>query len=782
MRKQVDEENDNFDFMQSAFTSETARFVLKLEDFGVLWRYFTRIFCHSFLTKLAPEFESALIAFMDDRQNLEVVSDFLIATPGEITEILCNAPEELARPLPALMDLVFRGIDGEKLIGFVLHLVEAMRQQIASWRVLPQFGRTILSYLKYHSSPQIAVPLLNFLEQFYAQTSSPVALENVDLAPQFASLGILSQHIGTPELIRFLTQNAAKIISSSVNQRALARLVLRIAPEQASLLGKPTPDLFASAISECESESEALAILATDEQVNRFGHDLFLKFPRATLLRLLTSPDAGYRRSTESACYALFPGVPGFGDYVPIEEVGSSDEPPTRSGDEARSIPETAKPPMIRLLDIGTSYLQENFAKSCVSLIRVLHWLRLCVGRSSLDCFGDLLLLCNGRENELAELLRLIASSATPDEVCEFALGNDDRVAALFDPLSGRPIARFFFLVDAFRGPPLLDLLCERDSFQAHLRFVLANDAVSVLTELIMIPEVSACQEFVVSCWRNADLILNSQNLFTILQNPDLGKSVVRLIIAAFLEHPHDPETVAFVLDLVHAQGFEYSHDIKTAMVAKQFLSVPECEIAVFAELFGRSREFAGDVLAEAVKIVEAGENGLTRIWGICRAIGTADCYAQIVAIMCNDVRFLAAKAANPEAETVIKGLCDLLETEEFAVHSNWCFALFTRVADMTEVPSKPVREFMKVFGEKADAADVITMLERFRESLNHPENGIEFAIAAQLVSALVSKSRELEKAFFVDLALDQKVFEKWPAVLGQLKSRFQELHEKNSH
>jgi ubiquitin C-terminal hydrolase len=795
--RKMDDKNRQFTLMQSIFTPDAAEFVLALGDFDFLWPYFIRVFCHSLLPDRIPRFEQAFEKFIPD--HFGVVAEFLDNSPGVVTDILCNAHEELARALAVVLSLVFPLVDAGRVSTFFAFLIADMSGHIATWRVLPQFGHIICSFLESHSrdAGEIAAQLLDFLTTFYAQTTSRVALENVDLSHHFRALLLVSSQLKIADVKAFVRQHYSPVVLSTKNVASFAKFVFRTSPDQFDLIrGMITPDFLASSLYACETSAAAadLIALARPDVICKLPVELFKKFPIDTLGRLLLSESPPVRRQTEAFVYQLLPYCPAFAHLRPIEDFADFDEPSSlRFGrDEAAppAVPADARAfaePFLRALE---SHFFASFASLSgltLSLIRVLHFLKLVLKDASLGLYGDLVLKASGRDLELFELLRLLAS-AVGDEREEFGILQVDDIVRLFDPAAKWPLARFVLLVDALSAGDLLGLFAELAPYQAHLRMVLPHpNAIAAMVELSTMADAPRVA-FLSSCWRQPDLILMTEDVVEFFRGWDLPPDDADVVLQTFLTKPSTTDGADFVHSLVEKHPIGYSEKFRGRLpeVAARFLSNDDRHHAEFLAVLQSSDFLISDFVIVVLEVVKKrslmGQDlvkSLGRVIDCAKRVKDAkvraDAFGGIVAAIGTERDML--READGFAP-VVDELTQLLKQDPFDVNERWSGDLVALVLNLNSGIGASVARFVKEYGGLVGYEKVRPALAKLRADLNSGGRQSEFAFAANLLHCLLCGNGGLQAQFVREMKVTLEVFGSWPPALKKLREFFETIQK----
>lgn len=479
----ITQENKTTRFERSVFTLETADFVLKYADYELTWHYFLRIWCHSIMSEMGSEFVSHLIK---DVPGSDAINDLVSSSRDIVSDIVVSAGEPVLLSLLSIMQTWVPQMSFETLKLLMTSVCNDALRTVSQFSILGRVG-TFLALCSDGAesiSDAIAPLIAKIVKGFFDSNPSQISLSSVDFT---VYLKILTDASVLPdEFHEFFKLKVKDFAQTSTASDSVYCLAEKHVPAVLSLVP----------ISKDALIRKLQAVKSTEEIWSLWNYEAFpealfsavstcrtilLTHPTSTLCELITRPKASERQLGEQLFYRCFPSFPktkishveDFGDSNPVtlDEVFMQSQPPDEDDDEA-----------LELLNTCIEYLLENVesrSQRLMGLIRVIIWLRCCLGQNDLSVFGDLILKVDQRnlacDDDLCQLLVLLAT-VDFEAVVELFCGNFSELMNIIRTDTKDIARRLVYFTNAFKHEASIMILLEADEFKQTIKKVIEND------------------------------------------------------------------------------------------------------------------------------------------------------------------------------------------------------------------------------------------------------------------------------------------------------------------
>ena len=489
----ISQENKSRRFMRSLFTTETARFILEIGDWELIWNYFLRVLCHSTMDKLCTLYVSKLVKEAPEVSQFDPLQDVLDVA----VRVVLSARDAFFGHFLGVIEHVCKHSSSESLHSFMKSLCENTISNVTQWHVIGKVGQCLRMCFDGESvtADVLAPTVSEIILLFYKSGPSEKGLTNVDFT---AYLMILTAATKLPDLIKDeLFGCVRQLMKSETKCEVVYKFVEGHFPERVSEVPAPRDKLI-ELLERAQSEQEIVELWKQENFPEALAasystcRSVLMKYCNVTLFQLLTRPAEDERSLGEALilnCFPKWPKVdlPRVESYIDYSSpVALPNVPEVVPYDDATG--ETAS-----LLTSAVGYLSDNFdamSQRLMPLIRMITQMRCILGVRDMNVFGDLVIRANSRnlpvDNDLTQMLVLL-TGVDFEQVVDLVVSNYDECMALLRTDINDFARRTVYCVNAFKMDAALAILMDSENFTAVVDKLISsscNWAIRLLTDI----------------------------------------------------------------------------------------------------------------------------------------------------------------------------------------------------------------------------------------------------------------------------------------------------------
>ena len=489
----ISQENKSLRFMRSLFTNETARFILEVGDWELIWNYFLRVLCHSTMDIICPLYVDKLVKEIPKVSRFDPLQDAL----DVVVRVVLSTPNAFFGPFLGLIEQVCKHSSSGSLHSFMKSLCENTINNGTQWHIIGKVGQCLSVCFDGESvtADVLAPTVSEIILLFYNSGPSEISLKSVDFT---VYLVILTTATKLPEHIKDdLFRCVRQLMKSETTHEAVYKFVERHFPARVSEVPPPRGMLI-QLLERVQSEQEIVELWKYEDFPEALAasystcRGVLMRYCNVTLFQLLTRPAEDERSLGEaliSNCFPKWPkmDLPRVESYIDYSSpVALPSVPEVIGYDDATG--ETAA-----LLSSAVRYLSDHFdamSQRLMPLIRMITQMRCILGVRDMDVFGDLVIRANSRnlpvDNDLAQMLVLL-TGVNFEQVVDFVVSNYDECMALIRTDIDDFARRTVYCVNAFKTDTSLAILIDSENFTLAVEKLISSHcdwAIRILTNI----------------------------------------------------------------------------------------------------------------------------------------------------------------------------------------------------------------------------------------------------------------------------------------------------------